>query len=408
MIMTDLTEKICILGGGFGGLYTALRLSQLPWTMGKQPQIVLIDQSDRFIFTPLLYEIVTGEMETWEIAPPFSELLQDTSIQFYQDQITEIDLDHQQVKLSQNAPVDYTKLVIALGGIKTDYEIEGVKEYALSFRNLADGERLKNQLRLLEKNNPEKIRIAIIGGGYTGVELGCKLADQLGEKGRIRIIERGDILLKNADNYNRKIAESALKERGIWLDLDTEVKQIKAEQITLDYKGKIDDIPVDLVLWTAGSAISPLIKNLALPHHNSSRLLINDYLQVLENEEIFALGDVAFLQQIKEDQSQQKITLNLPTNAQVAFQQADFCAWNLWAMINHKPLLPFRYQNLGEMMTLGINNATLSGLGVQLDGLFAHLTRRLIYLYRFPTWQHQLNVGINWLLKPIIDALSES
>ena len=53
-------------------------------------------------------------------------------------------------------------------------------------------------------------------------------------------------------------------------------------------------------------------------------------------------------------------------------------------------------------MTLGLNNATLSGLGIQLDGLLAHLTRRLIYLYRFPTWQHQLNVGINWLFKPFM------
>ncbi len=394
--MTNSKEKICILGGGFGGLYTALRLSQLPWAMETKPEIILIDQGDRCVFTPLLYEMVTGEMESWEIAPPFSELLKDTNINFYQDEITEIDLNHDQIKLRQNGNLDYTKLVIALGGISSDFQIKGVKENALYFRNLTDAEKLKNKLRLLEKSNPEKIRIAIIGGGYTGVELACKLAEQLGKKGRIRIIEKGDKILKNADSYNRKIAEKALRERGVWLDLETEIESRQEDQINLDYKGKIDPIPVDLLLWTVGSQVSPLIKDLPLSHHHSGQLLINNYLQVLENEQIFALGDSSFLEDTKDNSLK-----NIPPTAQVALQQADYCAWNIWATINQKPLLPFRYYNLGEMMTLGINNASLSGLGIQLDGLFAHLTRRLIYLYRFPTWQHQLNVGINWLIKPL-------
>lgn len=394
--MTNSKEKICILGGGFGGLYTALRLSQLPWAMETKPEIILVDQCDRFVFTPLLYEMVTGEMESWEIAPTFRELLKATNINFYRDEITEIDLNNHQIKLSQNNPLDYTKLVIALGGISSDFQIKGVKENALYFRNLTDAKKLKNKLHLLENSPSEKIRIAIIGGGYTGVELACKLADQLGKKGRIRIIEKGTKILKNADSYNRKMAEEALRERGVWLDLETEIKSIEETQINLDYKEKIDTIPVDLVLWTVGSQVSPLIRDLSLPHHNSGQLLINNYLQVLENNQIFALGDLSFLEDTKDNSSK-----NLPPTAQVALQQADYCAWNIWAMINDKPLLPFRYYNLGEMMTLGIDNASLSGLGIQLDGLFAHLTRRLIYLYRLPTWSHQLNVGINWLIKSL-------
>jgi NADH dehydrogenase len=399
--MAKLQEKICILGGGFGGLYTALRLSQLPWEEATKPEIILVNKGDRFLFTPLLYEIVTGEMEDWEIAPTFSELLKDTSIKFYQDEITEIDLNNNQIKLKENNPLDYTKLVIALGGTSPNFKIEGVQEYAYYFRNLEDGEKLKNQLRLLEQSNQEKIRIAVIGGGYTGVELACKLADQLGKKGRIRIIEKGDKLLKNAHSYNRKIAQEALENRGIWLDLETEIQSIEKDQLSLNYKGKIDTIPVDLVLWTVGNNVSDLIKNLPLAHDSSGKLLVNNCLQVLENNHIFALGDLALLKENEDD-----LSISLPSTAQVALQQADYCAWNIWASINHKPLLPFRYYNLGEMMTLGINNASLSGLGIQLDGLFAHLTRRLIYLYRFPTWQHQINVGMNWVMKPFITAIN--
>lgn len=72
--MTQQPARICILGGGFGGLYTALRLSQLPWEKSERPEIVLVEQSDRFLFSPLLYELLTGELQTWEIAPPFEEL----------------------------------------------------------------------------------------------------------------------------------------------------------------------------------------------------------------------------------------------------------------------------------------------------------------------------------------------
>jgi NADH dehydrogenase len=96
-----------------------------------------------------------------------------------------------------------------------------------------------------------------------------------------------------------------------------------------------------------------------------------------------------------------------PATAQAAFQQADYTAWNIWATLSDRPLLPFRYQQLGEMMTLGIDNATLTGLGVKLDGSLAAVARRLAYLYRMPTLDHQLKVGFNWLARPIIEILSK-
>ena len=76
--MSQASPRIVILGGGFGGLYTALRLSQFPWT--SPPTITLVDQQDRFLFAPFLYELLTNEMQTWEIAPPFVELLGDTGV----------------------------------------------------------------------------------------------------------------------------------------------------------------------------------------------------------------------------------------------------------------------------------------------------------------------------------------
>lgn len=404
--MTDARPRICILGGGFGGLYTALRLSQLPWEGHTPPEIVLVDQRDRFLFAPFLYELLTEEMQTWEIAPPFVELLAESGVIFRQAEVTAIDIANQKVQLKclnnsanetgeDNLP--YDQLVIALGGQTPLPNLPGLKEYGVGFRTLEDAYKLKQKLKLLEQSDAEKIRIAIVGGGYSGVELAAKLGDRLEARGRIRIIERGKEILAMSPEFNRQQAQASLSTKGIWVDTETTVTAITATDVTLQFREQEDVIPVDLVLWTVGTTVSPLIRNLALPHNDQGQLKTNAQLQVEGKTNIFALGDGA--------QGQDASGQLIPATAQGAFQQADYCAWNIWANLTGRPLLPCRYQPLGEMLALGTDGAVLSGLGIKLSGPAALLARRLVYLYRFPTWQHQLTVGLNWLTRPLGDWL---
>jgi NADH dehydrogenase len=395
--MTQPTTKICILGGGFGGLYTALRLSQLPWESTPKPEIILVDQSDRFVFSPLLYELLTRELQTWEIAPPYSELLEGTGIQFYQSTVSAIDINQQTVQLANKSELNYDRLVLALGGETLLDLVPGATDNAYPFRTITDAYRLEERLRILEAKNLEKIRVAIVGGGYSGVELACKLADRIGQKGRFRLIEIGDQILRTSPEFNREAAKKALDSKGVFIDLETKVVAIEKNSISLEYKSQVDTIPVDLVIWTVGTKVSPVVKSLPLKQNQRGQITTTPQLQVLEHPEIFALGDLADCLDAEGKQ--------VPATAQVAFQQADYTAWNIWATITNRPLLPFRYQPLGEMMALGVDNATLTGLGVQLDGSFAYLARRLAYLYRLPTLNHQLKVGFNWLFSPIIQAI---
>ena len=391
-------SKICIVGGGFGGLYTALRLSEFPWQEENKPEITLIDKSDRFLFSPLLYELITEEMQSWEIAPPFAELLANTGVIFHQGSVTNIDVEGKQVTLEDDTTISYDKLVISTGG-KTPVDlVSGAKEHALPFRSLNDAYRLQEELRLLEEADPDRIRVAVVGGGYSGVELACKLADRLGEKGRIRIIDRGTQILSDSSEFNRQTAIKALEKNQIWQDLETEVEKVESDSITLIYKGQADTIPVDIVLWTVGNQVSELIQQLPLEQNDQGLLEIEPTLLVKGRNDIFALGDAA-----NSYDSDGKI---LPATAQVAFQQSDFCAWNIWASATNRPLLAFRYQPLGEMMTLGTDNATINGLGIKLDGPAAYVARRLIYLYRLPTLKHQLTVGFNWITQPLVELLS--
>ena len=393
-------QRICIVGGGFGGLYTALRLDELPWEIAEQPEITLIDKGDRFLFSPLLYELITEELQSWEIAPPFEEVLAHTGIIFRQGAVTNIDIEHKNVTVDNSTTIDHDKLVLSTGGKTPLNIVPGAIANAIPFRSLQDAYRVIEKLRLLEESHPDKIRVAIVGGGYSGVELACKIADRLGDRGRVRIIDRGTQILDRATDFNRETAIKSLEARQVWLDLETEVAKVEAESIDLVYKGQVEAIPVDLVLWTVGNQVSTLTEQLKLEKSDRGLLKINNTLQVLNHDEVYALGDIA---ECRDEEGN-----ILPATAQVAFQQSDYCAWNIWAQINQKPLLPFRYQALGEMMALGVDSASLTGMGLQLDGPLAYIARRLIYLYRLPTLKHQLTVGLNWMTQPLVEFLSSN
>jgi demethylphylloquinone reductase len=389
--------RICILGGGFGGLYTALRLSQLPFTKPQKPEIILVDRSDRFLFSPLLYEILTGELQTWEIAPPFEELLKDTGIRFYQGAVSTIDLAEKRVELQNGQEIICDRLVLALGGETPLDLVSGVSDHAFPFRTISDAYRLEERLRILETSNADKIRIAVVGAGYCGVELACKLSDRLGERGRLRLIEQSDSILRSSPDFNREAATKALEKRQVWIDLETTIDAIESDTISLLYKGQLDILPVDAVLWTVGMTIAPAVRALPLKQNQRGQLIVEPTLQIVDHPTIFALGDISECV----DGNGQKV----PPSAQAAYQQADYTAWNIWASLTDRPLLPFRYQPLGEMLTLGVDNATFAGLGIKLDGQMAHVARRLAYLYRMPTLDHQIKVGFNWIARPIQEML---
>ncbi|MFN6070172.1 MAG: NAD(P)/FAD-dependent oxidoreductase, partial [Pseudanabaena sp.] len=361
--------RICILGGGFGGLYTALNLARLPWAV--MPEIILIDKSDRFLFTPFLYELVTDEMQEWEIAPTFMELIADTGIQFIQGLVTNINLDAKQVEVNIGQPsiLTYDRLVLALGGETPMHYVAGASEYAIPFRSLTDFYRLNSKLELLEVSNRDKIRVCIAGAGSSGVELACKIADRLQERGRVRLVDRHNKILINSTEANRVIAELALSQRGVWTDLNTSVSQVTEDEVTLDYADGSDTLPVDIVLWTVGSSFSRVIQNLPVSHNRQGAITTEPTLQVRGYNDVFVIGDLAGIEANGEP---------LPATAQVAFQQSQYCAWNIWASLNQKSLVNFNYIPLGEFISLGIDGATASIFGkFSIDGFPASAIRRL-------------------------------
>lgn len=388
--------KICILGGGFGGLYTALYFAKSNKDIIENCQITLVDPKDNFLFTPLLYEVLTDELKRWEIAPSYQKLLLGSPIKRIQDRVKRVDIKDKKVLLQNSDILDYDYLVIAVGRKTKFAPIEGLKEYALTFRSITDADLLKNRLENIVRSQLQKPKIAVIGGGANGIEIACKTYDYFIYQNRksnnkiipqIYVIDRGEQILENFGSGVQKAAYKALNKRNISLLLSTDVVEIEPNKIELKQENNINQHPIDLVLWTAGTATHNWIEDLPCQRNKMGQLLTLPTLQLIDYPEILAVGDVAGIRN-RED---------LPTTAQVAYQQASTAAKNLRAMIQRKSLKKFSYLHLGNMLTLGKGKAIISSFGINIVGKIGGFFRRLIYVFRLPTMKHRLQVLKNLL-----------
>lgn len=375
--------KIYIVGGGFAGLYTALSCSKFSLVKSGKWQINLIEPKDNFLFTPLLYEILTDELQRWEIAPSYQKLLVGTKVNWIQDRVTEIDLNNKTITLENNPVVDYDYLVLGAGRKTKFVNIPGLLDYALTFRSIFDAEKLQERLCILEAL-PTVPKIAVIGAGANGVELACKMSNRLKQKAEILLIDRGTNIL-NKFNYNiQKASYKAFKKRNIQVLFSTEVSQITADTITIISNNQSTTIPINLVLWTAGTETINWVNNFNCQQNKIGQLLTRPTLQLIDYPEVLALGDIAEVRNSK--------TNIVPTTAQAAYQQASTAAKNLKRLILGQSLKRFYYLHLGDMLTLGQGDAIISSFGINLTGSVAAAFRRLIYLQRLPTMGHRLQV----------------
>ena len=376
---SSLSPSVVIVGGGFGGLYTALALA------GKRhhPPVLLIEPNERFLFLPLLYELLSGELRSWEIAPRYDTLLAGRGVAWLRDRVHAINADARTLRTAGGRTLPFSRLVVATGGDTESFGIPGVMEHALFFRTLRDVERLRQLVDALRQRRNSLQRIAVVGAGPSGVELACKLADLLDGSAVVELIEQGSTALPQGKAFNREQALAALQRRDVRLRTGLGVTAVAPDQLQLSDGSTL---AVDATVWTAGLRLNPPAISPTPPRDRRGRLLCTPELQLRQHPHLFAVGDVAGLP----DEP-------LPATAQVAFQQAECLADNLMRAEAGEPLQPFAFNDLGEMLSLGVGEATLTGMGVTLAGKAAFQLRRLAYLARLPGTPHQLRVAAGWL-----------
>ncbi|MFN6487804.1 MULTISPECIES: NAD(P)/FAD-dependent oxidoreductase [unclassified Nostoc] len=406
--MNSPVYQTVIVGGGFTGLFTALHLAHEHYPRS----VILIDKNESFCFKPLLYEYFSGEMDGFQVVPRFSELLKGSGVIFVQDTVQSIDLHERQVKLASGNSYNYSNLVLGLGSVTAYHHLEGAKEYAFPFWTQEDAIALDRHLgdclqRAVQTEDPEQRRqlltVVVVGGGASGVEMAASLADLLphwytalgGNSNEIRVVllnHGKEILNGDINNPLRPIAEKELQKRTISIEILTgaEATTIHANAIEYKHNEQIETLPTSTTIWTAGTSIHPLIKDLPIsPEHRDhrDRLLVTPTMQLIDFPEVFAGGDCVAVQ----DNS-------LPPTAQVAYQQGANIARNLKAIALGQDLKPAKVNIRGTLLKLGLNDAAANLFNVlEVAGEPGHLIRQGTYLTLLPTPIHDFKATSEWL-----------
>ncbi|MEL6908890.1 MAG: NAD(P)/FAD-dependent oxidoreductase [Cyanobacteria bacterium J06598_4] len=417
--MKDQTKPIVIVGGGFTGLFTALHLRHQKCSR----PVILIDRQWRFMFTPLLYELLTNEVKVDLVWPRYDELLAGSDIMFVHDSVAEIDLKQRRVSLDSDLCYDYEYLVLGLGSAAGYFNIPGAKENTFAFRQGEDvfklGAHLRDCLqRATQETDPEQkqklLTVSIIGAGPVGVELATTLADLLpiwyeGLKGNpdeleIVMLQRGGEILKgDVNELSRPAAEKSLQQRkaAVKLILNASVTAVGEDWIEYEQEGQTQKLETATAAWTAGTVTHPLIKQLAVSDENRDRqgkLIVTPTHQLPEYPEVFAGGDCVV--NPKDPQ---------PALAQVAYQQAKAIATNIEATCVGKEVQPAKISLRGTLMKLGMGESVAEIYDrLEVKGEPAHLIRQAVYLSLLPTPLRNFKVTAEWFSESIYQKLFNS
>ena len=408
-------KRILILGGGFGGVYTAVHLEKLMTVVEREAtEIVIVSRDNYIVFQPLLPEVISGSVELTHVISPIRRLAR--TARLYTREVEAIDLANRSVRLSPGASqapsiITYDHLVIALGTRLDPGKIPGMQEHASPFKYLGDALYLRNKLvQALEEaeaeGDPELRRslltFVVAGGGFSGVECIAEMNDflreairsyhQIGEKDlRLILLQRGDRILPELTEGLSAFAHRLLVKRGVEIQLGSGLKAMSADAVVIeDAKTKqTQSIRTRTTVATVPAGPHPLLSTLPLPQERG-RIKVDEGLEVLDAPGVWALGDCALVKQVDGNFS--------PPTAQHALRQAKTCARNILASMRGTRKHTFTFTGLGKLGSLGRRSAVAEIFGLHLKGLVAWMLWRGVYVTKFPGLDGQVRLIADWIL----------
>jgi NADH dehydrogenase len=403
-------RRILILGGGFGGAYTALRLEK---RLAGVPDVeITLAARDNFVlFTPMLHEVAGSDVDATGIVQPLRKMLRRTRVLIVD--IQSIDLVRKQVRilhrdLRETFDLSYDQLVLAVGAVPNFSNTPGVADHAVTMKTLGDAILLRN--RLIEAldvadSHPDEaerkavLTVVVAGGGFAGAETAGSVNDLLrqtikfypnlrAEMLRIVLAHAGEVILPELGETLGRYAQRRLGQRGVEIRLRTKVTGYDGKELTLNDGTKI---ATRLVVWTAGITPSPLLSGLPCAKQRG-HVLTNECLQVPDWPGVWALGDCSLVPDALKPGG------FYPPTAQHAIRQAAVLADNIAAGMRGEAPRPFEFKTLGMLATIGRHVGVAEILGVRFSGLIAWCLWRSIYLGKLPGLQKKVRVALDWTL----------
>jgi NADH dehydrogenase len=397
-------KRIVILGGGFGGVYTARALER-QLKRRNDVEIVLVSRDNFLLMTPLLFEVFSGTLDIRDCSFPIRAFLQTT--RFVEATVQGIDLERRVVRLSaagESAEIGYDQLVLALGSLTNQQMIPGSKD-AFTFKTLADALLLRNHvIECFERADVEPdparkrrlLTFVIVGGGLVGVELfGEMTAFVDGIVPLYKHVKRDEVrfvLLQGADRLMPEISPKLAAygarvlgmRRGAVIRTSARVHAIEAGKVHLPD----ETIEADTIILAAGIVPDPVVAGLPVEKDRRGHIVVEGTMRCRSHPELWGIGDCAAIPSPEGKP--------YPNLAQHALREAKVLAKNLTAVLAGRTPEPFVYDTLGMMGSLGHCRAFGQLLRVRVYGILAWFVRRTYYLLQMPGWGRRLRIMIDW------------
>lgn len=400
--------RVLILGSGFGAVYTALGLEQA-LRPEDHTEVMLISPENFFLFTPMLAEIVSSQIDTSHAINPIRRMFKHT--RFIEGRAVRLDPNARLVTVlhpnDQERDYVYDHLVLAVGAQTGYFGMQDVEAHSYTAKTLGDAIRLRNRvIALLEmaeiEQDPaarvELLTLVVAGGGFTGVEVAGEINDLIRratrfypsinqEQIRVVLVEAKSRILPEFDEKLAGFAAERLRAAGVEVRTNTRVDGATEREVRIKDE---EPIPTRTLIWNTGVAPNPFITDSPLPKSGRGWVKVTAEMQVEDTPGVWALGDCAQIPDVLHPGH------NQPALAQHAIREGSQLAQNIVAAIRGEAPSPFRYRTLGQLATIGQHNG-IGAIGpVRISGFLAWAVWRSYYLSRLPRLEKRLRVAMDW------------
>lgn len=393
-------DRVVIIGGGFAGMRLVKELKK------ASVRVTLIDKQNFHSFQPLLYQVASARVEPASISFPFRKAFHGyKNFDFRMSTVERVDILSKQV-ITNDGPVKYDHLVVATGCTTNFFGNEELKSHALPMKEMSEAIEIRNRVLLDFENfatasgeEKEKLmNIVVVGAGATGVELSGAFAELKNDvlpkdypkvdfSGLdIILLEGGPDTLGNMSSESKKQSRKYLEELGVRVKTNVFLKSYDGHNAVLN-TGEV--IPCKNLIWSAG-VTGNVIDGIATPENIiRNRYVVDRFNRVEGSENIYALGDVAYME-----------TPNYPKGhpqvANVAINQAKNLGENFIRSLNEKPLKKYEYKDLGMMATIGKNKAVVDLKHFKFQGFPAWVVWMFLHLMLILSVKNKIIIFINW------------
>lgn len=395
--------KVVIVGAGFGGLKLARKLNNKPGF-----DVLLIDRFNYHQFQPLFYQVATSGLDASNISFPLRKAFQKSkNVRIRVEELRQI-LPEQNKIVTDSQEVSYDILVLATGADTNFFGNQNIESHAFPMKSTVEALQIRHRLiqnfeDALLTTDADKLQklmnVVVTGGGPTGVEVAGAIADMKNyvlpkdypeldfSKMNIYLLEGGPRTLGPMSEKSSEDSCRYLKKMGVTVMTSTLVKDYDGEQV---YLGDGTTIPTYTVIWAAGikgNVPAGIDKSLIV---RGNRIKVDRYCKVLGSQNIYALGDLAYMETLKYPKGH-------PQVASVAIQQGDLLAKNL--LYEERKVYEFEYRDKGSMATVGRNLAVVDIPKPKLHfgGFFAWLIWMSLHLFLILGVKNKLMIFINWM-----------